>query len=755
LPVAEARVLFLARAAQVEPEFTVDDVAEAAIASMCTRLDGTPLAVELAAAWVPTLTPSQIDAGLDDRFSLLVRSPRDAVPRHASLLASMAWSNDRLDEGDRVVFRRLAVFAGGFDIVAAQDVCAGDGVEPRAVLPAVAHLVDKSLVVSHDAGGEGRYRLLETIRAYAANRLRAAGERVAVADRHLAYLLGWVRALAPELERDKDLWRTQLAREHENLRAAVEHGLDAEDPTPGRQLAAELPWLWHLHRQGREGMDVLHRAIARAPDERSPLQARLLAGVALVADTADPLDVEVDAARHAAELAAEVGDDRLVALCTQLEAVGRLYTDLDGACETSLQAEQIAERAGERFVADAGRALRGIVLHLRDEHAEAETLLADAAERLEARGDRGVASTALAFLSGSALLTGDVERAIRRAERSIAMASPLADHLPIGMGSSALALALGASGDVAGGRAALESIRPLVADPGRTRFLPEVNRALGLLELWAGEPEQATGWLEAEAQSTDGGQPTYLAVRTLPALASAQRQCGRSAEAAATAARAVELARERGMPSAHAEALAEQARLRAEREPEQALAQQHEALAIRVARGLRPGIVECLEELSALETGPAEQDVQLLAAAASARHALSLPVQPPAQADRVALEDRLRDELGDDFEEAWRNGAALSLEDAADYARRGRGPRRRPGRGWSSLTTTEVEVARLAVGGLTNPEIGARLFMSRSTVKTHISHIYAKLDVANRTELAALAGAHPERDGSQHSMESG
>lgn len=98
------------------------------------------------------------------------------------------------------------------------------------------------------------------------------------------------------------------------------------------------------------------------------------------------------------------------------------------------------------------------------------------------------------------------------------------------------------------------------------------------------------------------------------------------------------------------------------------------------------------------------------------------------------------------FEDARRDGVALSLEDAADYARRGRGSRRRPGRGWQSLTTTEVEVVRLAVGGLTNPEIGARLFMSRSTVKTHLSHIYGKLDVANRMELAALAAADLEPD---------
>jgi predicted ATPase/DNA-binding CsgD family transcriptional regulator len=707
----EARALFLERAVHAAPNLAVDDEDAAAITSMSARLDGSPLALELAAAWLRTLSPRQIEAGLDDRFALLVRSPRDAVPRHASLLASIAWSHDLLDAGDRAVLRRLAVFAGDFDIEAAQAVCDGDD-----VLAAIARLVDKSLVVARVTDGDVRYRLPETIRQYADDRLRAANERRATSDRLLDHLLARAAAAAPDLDRDKDRWRTTLARDHENLRAAIEHGLGADDPARGRRLAAELPWLWHLHRRGREGLDILRRAIAAAPNERSPLQARLLAGIALVADTAGPLDVEVDAARRAADMAAEQGDERLLALCLALEAVGRLYTDLDAARDGSLEAEAIAERSGERFVVDAGRALRGIVAHLRDEHAEARELLAEAAEELAARGDRGVASTALAFHSGSALLTGDVATARELAERSIATAAPLADHLRIGMGRSALALALGTAGDVTAGLAVLEPVRALVADPAGTRFLPEVNRALGLLHLWAGESGEAVRWLAAEASSTDGGEPTYLAIRALPALAAAQRQAGEPEDAWESASRAVALARARGMPSPLADGLVEQARLSAPRDPDAALGLQHEALRIRADHGLWPGVVESLEELAALGTGTEEQDARLLAAATGARTRLSVP------ADRAA--------------------AIEALQEAAAYAGRGRGSRRRPGRGWESLTSTEVEVVRLAVDGLTNPEIGARLFMSRSTVKTHLSHVFAKLDVSNRTELAAMAAGH-------------
>ncbi len=704
LPAREAHALFVERAAHVQPGLVLDADAGAAIDAMCVRLDGSPLALELAAAWLRTLTPRQIEAGLNDRFALLVRSPRDAVPRHASLLASMTWSHNLLEEADRAVFRRLAVFEGSFDLEAARAVCGEDA----DTLGALARLVDKSLVVADGA----RYRLPETIREYAADRLRAAGERRAATDRLLAHLLARVRDAAPLRDTDKDTWRAALAPEHDNLRAAIEHGLEAEDAEPARALVAELPWLWQMHRQGREGLSFLRRAIARNPNDRSAVQARLLTGVALVADTAGPLNLEYDAAQRARELAAELGDERLLSLCLVLAGVGRFYTDYGEACELALEAERIAARAGDEFVIHAGRALRGIIAHLRDEHGCAQALLGDAAERLIARGDRGVAASALAFLSGSALLTGELGRARELAQRSIATAAPLADHLRIGMGRAALALALGAAGDVEGGAAALAPVRALADDV----FLPEVNRALGVLHLWAGEPDAAIARLAEEARSTDGGRATYLAARALPALAAAQRHAGAAEEAAATAGRGAALARERGMPAVLADCLDEQGHLDEDAD------RHREALAIRVRHGLRPGIVRSLEALVAY--APEEQAARLRAAAAAARVQLGLAsgARPPDDA-----------------------GAVMSLEEASAYASRARGSRRRPDRGWGSLTPAELEVVRLAVDGLSNPEIGARLYMSRSTVKTHLSHVYAKLGVANRTELAAQAPDEEKR----------
>ena len=215
---------------------------------------------------------------------------------------------------------------------------------------------------------------------------------------------------------------------------------------------------------------------------------------------------------------------------------------------------------------------------------------------------------------------------------------------------------------------------------------------------------------------------TSVEAQALPVYAGALRRLGRADEARGAADRALQLARAIGLPRVTAQALDEQARLA---DPETALELHHEALAIRVEHGLRGEYPQSLESLAAL-AAPSEHAARLLAAADRARRELGRPLPP---VDRPA-DEALRATL-----EAC--DEALELDDAVGYARRSRGTRDRPASGFASLTPAEREVVRLAVEGLNNPEIGARLFMSRSTVKTHLSRVYTKLGVANRTELAA------------------
>jgi predicted ATPase/DNA-binding CsgD family transcriptional regulator/class 3 adenylate cyclase len=744
-PLAEddALALFVERAGAVRPWFTLDASSEAAVRTMCSRLDGIPLALELAAAWLRTLTPQQIEAGLDDRFALLVRAPRGAVPRQQTLAASIEWSHALLEESDRIVFRRLAVFAGGFGLDAARSVGAGGVVARDDVLGAIGRLVDKSLVVAEERGGEARYRLLETIRQFAADRLDEAGEVAVTRDRHLAHVLAFAEGIEPELQRDMDAWRTRLELEHGNLRAALDWGLAAPDPERGRRLAAMLPWLWHLHGQGPEGIDFLQRAVRRAPDDRSGLQARLLAGIALVADTASPLDLEFDAAQRALTIATEQGDEPLRALCLTLSAVGQFFTDFDAAWELSVEALRVAEGAGDDFVPDAARALQGIILHLRDRHEAAEPRLRSAVEGL-LRRHRGIAATTLGFRASGAMYTGEIARARRLAEQAVRVAEPLGDYHRVGSTRSVLALVHGVAGDVDAGLQVMQPVLRLVEGAENDVFVPGMARTMGALQLRRGDPAAAAAWFEREAWSTDRGAETWIAAQAMPGLGAALRATGRLHEARGVLERAVGVARGLGMPRVVAEALEQLAHLAAVDDPDRAADLHHEALAERVQHGLRGFHVDSLDALATLgaRAEPTSEAVRVLAASEHARDAMAYPRDPAQRLARNTTVEGLRAALGDRaFAEAWAEGVRLTLDEAVAYVRRARGSRRRPSTGWDSLTPTELDVVRLVVEGLSNPQIGSRLFMSRGTVKTHLSHIYAKLGVANRTELATLTSA--------------
>lgn len=697
LAVEDAAALFVERAGAVRPLFTLDASSAAAVRSICTRLDGIPLAVELAAAWLGTLTPHQIDAGLDDRFALLTRGPRGVPARQRTLEGSIAWSHDQLDAQDRAVFRRLAVFAGGFTLAAAGG---------PAVLPALGRLVDKSLVLAED----GRYRLLETLREYAAARLAEAGETDAVRDRHLDHYLALAEAAEPDLDRDKDAWRARVEPERDNLRAALEWGLAQEDPARGRRLAAAVAWLWNLHGRGHEGLAYLRRAVARCPDDRTPVQARLLTGIGLVADTTAPFDVE--AARQGLDLATELGEADLRARCLALTALGHLYTDLDTAWDLAVEAGQEADG----FARDSALMLRGIIRTIRDRHDDAAPLLAEAAQGLLRRGDRGLASTVLSVQSASALAAADLPRARSLALQAVDVAAPLRDFHRANTTLCRLAQVHCAAGDVDAGFRVMEPFLRLLETAGDV-FVPGMANVLGQLHWRRGECEEALRWFEREAVPG-----TYMAAQGLPERGALLRRLGRLDEAAEVLDTAVELARRWSLPSPLADALDEQGHLA---EPAQAAELHYEALSLRLDHGLRLGVLASLDALTALfaRSGREADAARVSVSASQARAELGVPRRPFEQAELATSEP------------------PMALDDVVAFVRRTRGSRGRPSSGWGSLTPTELEVVKLAAEGCTNPEIGARLFMSRGTVKTHLAHVYAKLGIANRTELATLAAA--------------
>jgi predicted ATPase len=224
---SEAVQLFLERAAAVDPEFVLDATTVQGVVQVCRRLDGVPLAIELAAAQVPMMSPAELGRALDQRFDVLAGGRRGGIERHQTLRATIDWSYEMLDEAQRRLWARLAVFAGGCTRDAVEAVCVGGPVEERAVLALVRDLVARSLVAAERGGNATRYRLLETIRAYGEERIVEHGETDALRDRHAAYYADLARRCGQGLEGPERMeWGARMSADSENMLAAFAHAID-------------------------------------------------------------------------------------------------------------------------------------------------------------------------------------------------------------------------------------------------------------------------------------------------------------------------------------------------------------------------------------------------------------------------------------------------------------------------------------------------------------------------------------------------
>jgi ATP/maltotriose-dependent transcriptional regulator MalT len=684
-------------------------------------------------------------AGLDDRFALLVRGPRGVIARQQTLAASLEWSHDLLDEPDRVALRRLAVFAGSFSLDAARAVCGFAPLSEADVLAILGRLVDTSLVMVEERGGEARYRLLETIKQYAQGRLTAAGEAATARDRHLDHMLAFAEQGRPELG-DADAWLARIDTEHGNMRVALDWGLAAESPERARRLAAALFWFWYLHGHPGEGIDYIQQALDRAPDERSSTQATLLAGLAAVAIGSRRYILVIESAQRGIEVATEVGDDRNRGRCYLLLSAIQQYLDHEVARAMLVTAREAAEKADDAFVLDRCLVMEGLLWSSGDDHDKASPSLIEGYRRCLARQDRSFTALALDWQADAAQHRGDLAEAHRLAAQGLEQARPLGDYFSVGHATSHLAHIKGLMGDIEGGQALMAPVIRSVEGAEQDVFVPRMARVLGTLALATGDFEAAIRWGEPDARFGGPMAESRVVARVLPVMAAAHRRLGHLDEAQALVDRCVAMARKVGIPHLTAEALEQGGHIALARgDTDAAEDLYHQALTERVEHGLRLDSVDSLDALGglALQAEGHAEAARLLAAADAARAALGYPRPPVDRPAHEAAVAALRGALGDAaFAAAWGEGEALALDDAVALVRRARGTRGRPSHGWASLTPTELQVVKAVVDGLNNPEIGARLFMSRGTVKTHLSHIYAKLDIANRTELARVATPH-------------
>jgi predicted ATPase len=312
LAVKDAVRLFADRAAALHPGFTVTPANRPAVEEICRRLDGLPLAIELAAARITALPPAEIARRLDDRFRLLGTPRRNPQPRQQTLRAMVDWSFALLSAGEQQVATRLGVFAGGIPLDGAEAVCGGGNVDPRDVLDLVARLVDKSLVTAeYDQAGAPRFRMLETLRSYAVERLDASGDAEDARRRHAAYVAGlaessWHGVRGP----DQASWLAGLDREHDNIRGALGWAV-RNDASIAQRIAGYAGWFWSLRSDWSEGDGWLCRAL-EAPGAASPaLTARVQAMLALLLQDEGRFDDADAAARQALAEAQGAGGEVL------------------------------------------------------------------------------------------------------------------------------------------------------------------------------------------------------------------------------------------------------------------------------------------------------------------------------------------------------------------------------------------------------------------------------------------------------------
>jgi tetratricopeptide (TPR) repeat protein len=412
-----------------------------------------PLAIELAAARTGVLSVGQIAARLHDRFRLLTGAARAALPRQQTLRAAMDWSYDLLAPPERAVLRALAVFAGGFTLEAAEAVCAGGG-EPTAggaadetnasprrpagsparlpgdglgegdVLDLLARLVDKSLVLADAQGEVVRYRVLETVRQYAAELLEASGEAGPVRDGHARYFLALAEQAAPAvLGREQGRWHARLETEHDNLRAALAWLVQRGDAAPALRFAAALRWFWYRRRHWEEGSAWPARVLAMPGAQAgTPVRAEVLEGAGLFAMWRDPAAAQ---AMWEESIAINLSHGHLartaqthVFLAWLLIRLWRL-DEAHARASAALDLAEAARDVGRRAIA---LALLAAVAARRGEHAAARALQDEALAQRRASGDVSGQSLLLLDMAKAAFLAGDGARARARAEEALATA---------------------------------------------------------------------------------------------------------------------------------------------------------------------------------------------------------------------------------------------------------------------------------------------------------------------------------------------
>ncbi|MCV6962571.1 LuxR family transcriptional regulator [Mycobacterium intermedium] len=736
----EAIALFADRARLARAGFTVTDDNRREVTEICRRLDGMPLAIELAAARVRTLSLTEIVDSLHDRFRLLTGGSRIAVRRQQTLRASVDWSHALLTETERVLFRRLAVFLGGFDLAAAQAVAGADGVERYQVLDQLTLLVDKSLVVAESTGGTTRYRLLETVRQYALEKLGESGEADAVRSRHCDYYTSMAALLDAPARTDYQQRLEQAEIEMDNLRNALGWDLETSNTERALALASSLQPFWLARGRMLEGRAWFDTVVGTGEldelDVPAAVRARALANTAVLSMFTGGT---IDPAERALAIARELGDPALLARA--LTACGCIAGAVDYNAEVAQtyysEAMVFARESDDCWSLSQILAWQANTFVAVGDPIGARAAGEEGRDVANAIGDRPNSRWCRAFLAYTQLMEGDVVGAAEEFRAVSAECEAEHDEFLKPITLMGLGVGLAYQGEVESARAAAD-VALETASGMDVYFQGMGHVASAVAALAAGDVSTAHDASARADQYIALAQPHMVVAQRAfcsveVALAEGDLVVARRwADGAVSVASGWHLAA----------ALLARARVAvAEGDREEAQRYAHDALSCVIDSGVRqplPGILECLADLA--RDVDSQQAARLFGAAEAFRKRTGMVRFKVHQAGYESSVAALRDTMGaSDFDAAWAEGAALSTEAAIAYAQRGRGERKRPASGWAALTPAELEVVSLIRDGLPNKDIAARLFVSPRTVQAHLTHIYTKLGLASRVQLAQEA----------------
>ena len=411
----EAISLFVDRCASYQTAFALTDENAADVVRICRRLDGVPLALELAAARVRVLSIAQVAKRLDDRFRLLTGGGRTVVARQQTLRALIDWSYDLLTKTERVLLRRLSTFVKGWTLEAAEAICSGDGIESEAILELLAHLVDKSLVAMMESGGAARYAMLETIREYAREKLVDSGEAPAVRKRHFEYFFHYAS--------DRPLWgRSNDGIEYENLRAALEW-IDAEPNSADQYVLFVASIIFPAVVRGRAGelQEILTAALGRSDTPEQGLgRARGLIAAAMLADMQGDQEVAVHRAMEAIPLFRALAKPLELAFALVTTTRGT-FLDPDASRRAMHEARALVEEFGDEWGKGMLRLYTADMAFRHGDYEAARGPLVESLTLFRQLGDVNQSAGSLIGLGRLACIDGDFARARTLVEEGLAI----------------------------------------------------------------------------------------------------------------------------------------------------------------------------------------------------------------------------------------------------------------------------------------------------------------------------------------------